>query len=150
MHTVLEYNDILAAALVSRHYTYVFPLEDKSSLLSHNTAKPGDACPQEQAASAASPSPKTDSTSGKAAQSTHKQEQLQRDLAAAVQAEAEKTRDIQSLGMLGLGRPMAATCLQLVFVTIAPNRALSMTACHTAHSHAVQLCCMLLNAYMNV
>ncbi len=78
------------------------PSGRKSSPLSHNTAKPGDACPQEQAASAASPSSEAGNTSGKAAQHTHEQLQLQRDLAAAVKAEAEKTRDIQSLGMLGL------------------------------------------------
>ena len=87
-----------------------------SSLLSHNTIKPGDACPQEQAAPAASPLPKAGKTPGKAAQHTHKQEQLQRYLAAAVKAEAEKTRDIQALGMLGLfgrayGCHMYTTCV---------------------------------------
>ncbi len=78
------------------------PSGRKSSLLPHSTAQPCDACLQEQAASAAPPSSEAGNTSGKAAQHTHEQEQLQRDLTAAVKAEAEKTRDIKSLGMLGL------------------------------------------------
>ena len=89
------------------------PSGGESSLLSNNVTKPGHACPQEQAALAASLSPEADNTSGKAAQ--HK-EQLQHDLATAVKAEAEKTREIQSLGMLVLfrvvyGCHMVTTCV---------------------------------------
>ncbi len=88
----------------------------KSSLLSHSTAQSLDACPQEQAASAAPPSSEAGSASGKAAQQTHKQDQLQRNLTAVVKAEAEKTRDIQSLGMLGVlgvayARQVESSCL---------------------------------------
>ncbi len=80
------------------------------TVVTHKTAKPGHACPQEQAASFASPSPEADNTSGEAAPHTHEQLQLQRDLAAAVKGEAEKTRDIQSLGMPGAyGRNMYIT-----------------------------------------